>query len=209
MAKSRRLGMISRDQNTPNPLDFQSGSLIILSCACERPDYADPRPCGFTRKPDADIATASGNQHPKPGQAAQRAGLAVTAFSRVRHWLTNRFRAFGHAGRGILVLLGTPHGRIHAAATAAVSLLGLGLGISATDWALLLICFALVLVAEAINTAVECVVDIVSPQRQPLARDAKDLAAGGVLIAAVVAAAVGVIVFLPYLQVITTRLPPV
>ena len=123
----------------------------------------------------------------------------MTPSSRVIHWLTRRVNAFGHAGRGIVVLLGAPHGRIHAAATFAVSLLGLGLGISATDWALLLICFALVLGAEAINTAVERVVDIVSPQWHPLARDAKDLAAGGVLITAIVAAVVGVIVFLPYL----------
>lgn len=113
--------------------------------------------------------------------------------------LGKRLDAFGHAGRGIVVLLGEAHGRIHAAATVAVILLGLWLGISATDWALLVICIALVLAAEAINTAVERVVDLVSPQWHPLARDAKDLAAGGVLIAAIGAAVVGVIVFLPYL----------
>lgn len=57
----------------------------------------------------------------------------------------------------------------------------------------------LVLAAEAINSAVERIVDIVSPQWHPLARDAKDLAASGVLIAAIGAATVGIIVFLPYL----------
>lgn len=114
-------------------------------------------------------------------------------------WLGKRLDAFGHAGRGIVVLLGEAHGRIHAAAAVVVILLGLGLGISATDWALLVISIATVLVAEAINTAVERVVDIVSPQCHPLARDAKDLAAGGVLIAALGAAVVGVIVFLHYL----------
>lgn len=113
--------------------------------------------------------------------------------------LGKRLDAFGHACRGIAVLLGEAHGRIHAATTVAVTLLGLWLGIPATDWALLVICIALVLAAEAVNTAVERVVDLASPQWHPLARDAKDLAAGGVLIAAIGAAVVGVIVFLPYL----------
>ena len=122
-----------------------------------------------------------------------------STFDPVMRGLGKRLDAFGHAGRGIVVLLGEAHGRIHAAATVAVILLGLWLGISATDWALLVICIALVLAAEAINTAVERVVDLVSPQWHPLARDAKDLAAGGVLIAAIGAAVVGVIVFLPYL----------
>lgn len=114
-------------------------------------------------------------------------------------WLVRRRDAFGHAGRGMGLLLGETHGRIHAVAAVVVGLLGLWLGISATDWALLVICIAVVLAAEAINTAVERVVDLASPQWQPLARDAKDLAAGGVLITAIGAAVVGVIVFLPYL----------
>ncbi|WP_426038335.1 diacylglycerol kinase family protein [Cypionkella sp. TWP1-2-1b2] len=114
-------------------------------------------------------------------------------------WLGKRIRAFGHAGRGVGVLLSTPHGGIHATATVVVILLGLWLGISATDWTLLVICIALVLAAEATNTAVERLVDLVSPQWHPLARDAKDLAAGSVLIVAIGAAIVGVIVFIPYL----------
>ncbi len=115
------------------------------------------------------------------------------------HWLAKRFDAFGHAGRGVVVLLGEAHGRIHAVAAVVVILLGLRLGISATNWALLVICIALVLAAEAINTALERLVDLVSPQWHALARDAKDLAAAGVLIAAIGAAVVGLIVFVPYL----------
>ena len=114
-------------------------------------------------------------------------------------WLGKRFDAFGHAGRGVLVLLGEAHGRIHAVAAVVVILSGLGLGITATDWALVVICMALVLAAEAINTALERLVDLVSPDWHALARDAKDLGAAGVLIAAAGAAVVGLIVFLPYL----------
>lgn len=117
----------------------------------------------------------------------------------MRRWIGKRRHAFGHAGRGIVVLLQQAHGRVHAIAAGVVLLLGLVLGISAGDWALVVICMALVLAAEAINTAVERVVDLVSPEWHPLARDAKDLAAGAVLITAIGAAVVGVIVFVPYL----------
>ncbi len=114
-------------------------------------------------------------------------------------WLAKRARAFRHAGRGVILLLGEDHGRIHAVATVVVVLLGLWLGLSGTEWALLAICIALVLGAEAINSAVERVVDLVSPEWHALARDAKDLAAGAVLIMAIAAAVVGLIVFLPHL----------
>ena len=114
-------------------------------------------------------------------------------------WLAKRRDAFGHAGRGIVLLLTETHGRVHAAATVVIIVLGLWLNISSTDWALLAICIALVLAVEAINTAIECIVDIVSPEWHPVARDAKDLAAGGVLVAAIGAAVVGVLVFWPYL----------
>lgn len=114
-------------------------------------------------------------------------------------WLGKRRQAFGYAGRGIILLLAESHGRVHAAVTVVIVLLGLWFGISSTDWALLAICMALVLAVEAINTAIECVVDVVSPEWHSLARDAKDLAAGGVLIAAIGAAVVGLIVFLPHL----------
>ena len=113
--------------------------------------------------------------------------------------LGKRLAAFGHAFRGIVLFLREAHGRIHATVTVAIFLMGIWLGVSATDWALLVICITLVLAAEAINTAVERVVDLVSPQWHPLARDAKDLAACGVLITAIGAVVVGVMVFLPYL----------
>jgi diacylglycerol kinase (ATP) len=80
-----------------------------------------------------------------------------------------------------------------------VILLGLALQVSAADWGLLILAITAVLAAEAINTALERVVDLVSPQWNSLARDAKDLAAACVLITAIGAAAVGLVVFLPYL----------
>ena len=113
--------------------------------------------------------------------------------------LGKRLLAFRHAFRGIGILLKEPNARLHVVAAVAVVLLGVSLRIDSGDWALLLIAITIVLAAEAINTAVERVVDLASPQWSKLARDAKDLSAACVLISAIGAAAVGLVVFLPYL----------
>ncbi|EEW24446.1 diacylglycerol kinase family protein [Rhodobacter ferrooxidans] len=113
--------------------------------------------------------------------------------------LVQRLVSFKYAGRGVWLLFREANARIHLAATLLVILLGLFLRVQARDWALLTICITVVLAAEAINTAVERVVDLVSPEWSALARDAKDLAAGCVLIAAIGAAIVGLTVFLPFL----------
>ena len=60
------------------------------------------------------------------------------------------------------------------------------------------LCFGLVLAAEAFNTAIERLVNLVSPDYHPIAGDVKDIAAGAVLICAVTAALVGAIIFIPY-----------
>jgi diacylglycerol kinase len=87
--------------------------------------------------------------------------------------------------------------RIHLVAAAVVSLLALWLGLRPVEWAVLLALFGLVIGLELVNTAVERVVDLVSPERKPLAKEAKDAAAGGVLAAAIFAAAVGLILLGP------------
>jgi diacylglycerol kinase len=87
--------------------------------------------------------------------------------------------------------------RIHLIATAVVVLLALWIGLRPVEWAVLLALFGLVIGLELVNTAVERVVDLVSPERKPLAKEAKDAAAGGVLAAALFAAAVGLILLGP------------
>lgn len=67
---------------------------------------------------------------------------------------------------------------------------------------MLILASGLVLVAEAFNTAIEIDMDLTSPDHHPYARDTKDVAAGAVLIAAVVAAVVGILVFGPYVIVV-------
>jgi len=111
----------------------------------------------------------------------------------------SRLASFGHALRGLGVLLRQPNAQIHVAAALAVTALGLALQVSALEWCALALAMALVLGAEALNTAIELVVDMVQPEWHALARDAKDVAAAGVLLASVGAAVVGLWVLGPKL----------
>lgn len=86
---------------------------------------------------------------------------------------------------------------IHALATVLVVMIAFWLGASTTDWALLVLAITIVWAAEMANTAVEAVVDLVSPEPQPLAKIAKDVAAGAVLVCAVGAAITGVLILGP------------
>ena len=89
------------------------------------------------------------------------------------------------------------HLRIHIVVAGLVVACGLLLGLRYIDLVLLVMVIALVVITELLNTAVELIVDLVSPVFHPIARRAKDIAAGAVLIAAVVAAAVGIIILAP------------
>ncbi len=114
-------------------------------------------------------------------------------------WRT-RYRAFYYAGRGIVTLLATQwNARIHLLATISVVGFGFFCGLRRSEWCAVILACALVWVAEALNTAIEFVVDLVSPRRQRLAGQAKDLAAGAVLLASLAAVAIGLVVFLPRL----------
>lgn len=114
-------------------------------------------------------------------------------------YLSARLRSFGHAFRGIVILLQTQHNaRIHAVATVLVLAAGALIGISPLEWALIALAVVCVWATEALNTAVEFLVDLVSPEVHPLAGKAKDVAAGAVLVAAIGALIVGILVFGPH-----------
>jgi diacylglycerol kinase len=109
-----------------------------------------------------------------------------------------RIKSFGHAFKGIATLFVTqPNARIHASVLSFVVLAGVYFQIDKTEWLVITLVAALVLSAEAMNTAIEFVVDLVSPDFHPLAGKAKDVAAAAVLLAAFGAIAVGLIIFLP------------
>ena len=102
--------------------------------------------------------------------------------------------------RGIRVLFKSQvNARLHLLAATLVVALGWGLQVSAAEWLALVLTLSAVFTAEALNTALELVVDLVSPEWHALARDAKDVAAGAVLLASIGAVVVGGLVFLPKL----------
>ena len=115
--------------------------------------------------------------------------------------ILSRVRSFRHAIRGVFRMIRSQHNAwIHVVATILVGASGLLLRISADDWCWLVAAIAMVWIAEAFNTALEFLADAVSPEFHPLIRDAKDAAAGGVLVAAVAAAIIGSIVFWPHVM---------
>lgn len=112
---------------------------------------------------------------------------------------TGRIRSFGWALKGIADMLGSQQNAwIHAAATVVVCGLGLALGLGRIEWALIVLAIVAVWTAEALNTAIELLTDVASPEFHPLAGRAKDVAAGAVLIASVGAAGVGLLVLGPH-----------
>lgn len=114
---------------------------------------------------------------------------------------TGRIRSFYHAACGIFCMIRRQHNAwIHAAATVVVLLAALIFRISSADWCWIILALAIVWTAEALNTAFELLADAASSEFHPLVRDAKDVAAGAVLITAVAAVVIGLIVFWPYVE---------
>ena len=109
-------------------------------------------------------------------------------------------RSFRYAFAGLGYCLRTQRNfRIHTLAAALVAGVGAWLGLSWVEWAVLALTVTMVLAAEMVNTVVEAVVDLASPAYHPLAKVAKDVAAGAVLLTAMVAAVVGACLFLPHI----------
>ena len=109
-------------------------------------------------------------------------------------------KSFGYAFAGIYTGIKKERNmKIHCVMMCLVVAAGLIFQISAVKWCICLVLFGLVMALELVNTAVEAVVDLVTEERKPLAKIAKDTAAGAVLIAAIMAAIAGLILFVPEL----------
>lgn len=118
----------------------------------------------------------------------------------MRYDFKKQLRSFGYAWKGIRCCVGKEQNlSFHLIATVLVVIAGWQLGITRTEWAILLLCIGMVIAAELFNTAIEKLVDLVSPGRHPLAGQVKDIAAGAVLVCAATAAIIGLIIFVPYL----------
>lgn len=110
----------------------------------------------------------------------------------------SRLCSFKYAFAGIRTLIRYEHNaRIHLLVTGCVILAGFLLRLSLSEWTVIALAIGLVISAEAFNSAIEALADFVSPDYREKIKQAKDLAAGGVLVTAIAAATVGLIIFLP------------
>ena len=106
-------------------------------------------------------------------------------------------RSFGYAFCGIVTACKEQNFKSHLISAVIVLIAGYFTGLTRIEWFIVLILIALVLSLEMMNTAIELVVDLASPNIHPLAKQAKDIAAGAVLVFAVFSAIIGLLIFLP------------
>ncbi|HBI99827.1 diacylglycerol kinase family protein [Lysinibacillus sp. FSL R7-0073] len=111
--------------------------------------------------------------------------------------LRKYLRSFGYAFEGIITASKEQNLKSHIVSAVIVILAGYFTGLSRTEWYIVLLLIALMFALEMINTAIERVVDLASPNFHPLAKQAKDIAAGAVLVFALFSAIIGLLIFLP------------
>jgi undecaprenol kinase/diacylglycerol kinase (ATP) len=113
-----------------------------------------------------------------------------------RRWTLST--SFGHAVSGLWYAIRTqPNMRIHLSVSVAVLILGLYVGLNWVQWAVLALTIGAVLIAELFNTVAEAALDAAAPDYHPLVKVAKDVAAGAVLLTALVSVLVGVLILGP------------
>jgi diacylglycerol kinase (ATP) len=111
-----------------------------------------------------------------------------------------RLRSVRLAVRGIGLMLRTQHNAwIHAVATVLVIVVGLALRVTPHEWCWLVLAMMAVWTAEALNTALELLADVASPDFHPLVEQAKDVAAGAVLLSALGSIGIGLLILGPYI----------
>ena len=114
--------------------------------------------------------------------------------------IKQRIKSFKYAFQGLSTLFKNEHNsRIHAFFTIAVIAAGFLFKISTLEWIAVIFAIGFVFTAELINSSIERTVDLISKDINPLAKQAKDLAAGAVLVAAITAVVIGVLIFAPKL----------
>jgi diacylglycerol kinase len=153
------------------------------------------------RKPAPVTSYTAPSRDPHSTPVANRMGdgTSLNYHTNINFW-RGRVLSFGAALQGVAYVVRTqPNVWIELAALAVVMGAGVWFGISAVEWAVLGLTVALILALEAVNTAVETVIDLVSPQLHPLAKIAKDTAAGALIIAVVGSIFVAAMIFVPRL----------
>ncbi len=116
-----------------------------------------------------------------------------------RFSLRGRLRSFRYAIRGVALMLRSQHNAwLHAVASLLILFVGVLFGLSPGEWCWVVLAVMAVWTAEALNTALEFLADVASPEFHPLVEKAKDVAAGAVLISALGSATIGILVLGPH-----------
>lgn len=112
--------------------------------------------------------------------------------------MIDRIKSVGYAVEGVKTFFKTQHNAwIHLFFALIVLIAGILMKVNLNEWCWLVVSIGLVYITEMINTAVEFLTDLVSPQIHPLAKKVKDVSAAAVLIAAVTSVIIGLIIFVP------------
>ncbi len=112
--------------------------------------------------------------------------------------ISGRIKSFRYAIQGLATMLKSQHNAwVHALATGIVCFVGLLLELTRWDWCWIALAIVAVWIAEALNTSLEFLANIVCPMHHPLVKQAKDVAAGAVLISAVGSVVIGTLVIIP------------
>lgn len=115
------------------------------------------------------------------------------------NWLAARLGSFRFALHGLYLLIFEANARVHMLAATCVCVLAYWLGVSVQEWLWILTAVFLVFITEALNTALERLADAAMPEWHSLVGQAKDIAAGAVLLSSIFAVLVGIIVLWPKL----------
>jgi len=135
--------------------------------------------------------TFSGNTPPSPTQFPDSAHIDPGSRDRAAF-----LRSFVYAAHGLVYAIRTQrNARVHAVIGAGAIVLGLVLRISPVEFAMIFVAITLVFIAEMFNTVAEACVDLVTREYHPLAKIAKDVAAGAVLLNAILSVVIGILVF--------------
>jgi diacylglycerol kinase (ATP) len=110
------------------------------------------------------------------------------------------FMSFGFAFQGIAHALKERNFVLHIVSTILVVLLGFLFHVTTAEWCILILCTGVVLTAELVNTAIEKLVNMVSPEFNPRAGEIKDIAAAAVLVFSIASAIIALLIFVPYAQ---------
>lgn len=110
----------------------------------------------------------------------------------------NRIKSVGYAFKGLMVLIKTEKAiKVQLFVAIIVTLAGFYYNISITEWLIQLVVIALVMGLEAINTAIEAIADFIHPEQHPKIGHIKDIAAGAVLIASIIAVIIAIVIYFP------------